>query len=660
MSLPGRLLKSWSSVAVGVGLIVGVLDAYLLQRKFGYFTGGFLADGVLTSQVQVWMFAVSAFASDVAVAGVLAAVPLWALRRSGLHPNAQMAVAAATAALPFIVFDFVSYQILAFVGTADFGLMLNLGQGRLREVLAVAAPHLGRPAAWVAGGVVGFGAVVWFLHKRADRLASAVAVPRVRTLIALCVAALIVQGAGQVIDENVAWGFRWKASGKLATGVFAYALDFDGDGYTVLSRPPDQAPYDANRHPYALEEAGNGIDENGLAGDLPAAFPRFAEQNPSAPAFATTPDVVLVLLEGVRADAIGQTLDGKAVTPVIDGLGRRGVKVPVAVAHVASTSPSRHSLMTGSLLAEQETSSLVDDFLANGYQVVYVSGQDESFGTPRFDVGFDRATAHWDARDNVGARYSTFATPGSLAVPAAEVLSTVVRLLEERRADTRPLFLYVNFHDTHFPYHHAGVRPLVSPVVVERADISRAKAEPLRAMYLNTVSNVDAAIGGVLDAVRRTRGGDPAVVVTSDHGEALFETGALGHGLTIERSQNQVPFVATGLGVELPELMGLSEFRVALHRALASPAATQTPRLRPAAPGGVFVYTGALTRPTEVGAFGLRDLYVLNTRARALRVDGGPWRALSELPPEESRRVDALAWRWESIAVARAARGAAQ
>jgi hypothetical protein len=40
---------------------------------------------------------------------------------------------------------------------------------------------------------------------------------------------------------------------------------------------------------------------------------------------------------------------------------------------------------------------------------------------------------------------------------------------------------------------------------------------------------VDRAIGNVVDAVTRARGRPPAVLVTSDHGESLFEEGFIGH-----------------------------------------------------------------------------------------------------------------------------------
>ena len=42
-------------------------------------------------------------------------------------------------------------------------------------------------------------------------------------------------------------------------------------------------------------------------------------------------------------------------------------------------------------------------------------------------------------------------------------------------------------------------------------------------------------------------GADPAVVVTSDHGESLFEEGFLGHGYALNDAQSRIPLIVTGL-----------------------------------------------------------------------------------------------------------------
>ena len=99
--------------------------------------------------------------------------------------------------------------------------------------------------------------------------------------------------------------------------------DVDRDGYGMLGRLRDPAPLDAGVHPYALDVPGNGIDEDGVGGDLPAGGRRIAS-GPARPRLGATPDVVLIAarkLPGRRRSA--PAVDGRPVTPVLDGAGAR-------------------------------------------------------------------------------------------------------------------------------------------------------------------------------------------------------------------------------------------------------------------------------------------------------------------------------------------------
>ena len=121
-------------------------------------------------------------------------------------------------------------------------------------------------------------------------------------------------------------------------------------------------------------------------------------------------------------------------------------------------------------------------------------------------------------------------------------------------------------------------------------------------MYMNTVANVDQAIGTLIAEVTRVRGRAPGVIVTSDHGESLFDEGFLGHGYALNDAQTRVPFVAQGLPLVLPQPFGQAEVRQAIWDALAAPApADPAPGLQPARHRPVFQYLGSVDRPREIG-----------------------------------------------------------
>ena len=314
---------------------------------------------------------------------------------------------------------------------------------------------------------------------------------------------------------------------------------------------------------------GNGLDEDGVGGDLPADYPRYVEPSGAAPSWSQRPDVVLVLLETFRADVVGAVEDGKPVTPRLDALARVGASAIHAFSHNGYTVQSRFHVLSGSLANLRGGTTIIDDFNANGYETAYFSGQDDSFGGGGLPIGFERANVFYDARQDRARRYTTFSTPGSLAVPFTVVEERVAAFLEHRDA-RRPLFLYVNFHDTHFPYTNELVQPLVSRTRVPRSEIAPGRHDDLWRMYLNTAANVDRAIGDVVDAVKRTTGRTPAVLVTADHGESLFEEGFLGHGYGLNDAQTRIPLVVSGLPMQIAEPWGQVELRDAVSRALAS------------------------------------------------------------------------------------------
>ena len=196
------------------------------------------------------------------------------------------------------------------------------------------------------------------------------------------------------------------------------------------------------------------------------------------------------------ADVIGQTYGGQSVTPTLNALAAAGISSSRAYSHNGFTVQSRQHLFTGSVAGLRGRQTLIDDFRAQGYQTAYFSAQDESFGGAELDIGFARADVAYDARQDVDRRYTTFTTPGSLAVPYQVVVDRVSSFLRERGSD-KPLFLAINIQDTHFPYRHTAIRPILSAIALDRSDIAPSSADALRAMYLNTTRNVDDAVGAV-------------------------------------------------------------------------------------------------------------------------------------------------------------------
>lgn len=618
--------RFWLQGTLAAALTVTALEAALLQQKKAFFTGGFLAATHASGATEAAGFLAISLLVDISLAGAIALAVLWLTARLELTRTARLFLVTSGAAAPLLIWDFINYSLFAYLGDAfDFGLMFDLSGRNPEEILAVASSHAAAPALLTLGATAGLGAGVWALNRfgiRGTRTRIRVSRRLAAAAAALVGIGILATAAASRASETIEDGLRRKPSGNLYTRITSALTDFDRDGFGIGGRTSDPAPFDGAIYPYAIDVPGNGIDEDGVGGDLPPAAPY--QETPAATAeWRRRPDVILFVLESFRADAVGRLVNGQTVTPVLDGLAREGVSSARAFSHNGYTIQSRFHLFTGSLAGVRPAGSIVDDFKAQGYETAYFSGQNESFGGAAFGVGFDRADVAYDARQDRGRRYTTFATAGSLAVSHLTLQERIDAFLAGRDR-SRPLFLYVNFHDTHYPYHHRDIEPLVSRVTVGQAAIAPARRDDLHEMYLNTAANVDRAIGRTLAAVERAAGSPPAVVVTGDHGESLFDEGFLGHGYALNDVQTRIPLIVRGLPMEIGEPFGQVDLRDAIGAALArDPANGSQPRVV-AAPGKiVFQYLGGIHRPRQIALTGAEGRTIYDFRDNRVTLPDG-------------------------------------
>jgi glucan phosphoethanolaminetransferase (alkaline phosphatase superfamily) len=653
-------LVDWAAATALISVLATLMDVALMQRKFSYFTGGFLSADHVTHGGQVVAFILASFLADAAVTGVLVALTLWACGRVRIVRRLAVPSALAVAIAPLLVSNFIAYQLLAYLGDAfDFRLMFDLAGRDPNEILAVSSAHL----TWIAYAALASAAVcvaaVVTIRRLGRSVFSRVELVSFRramlpALILLCVG-LIATSVFRASSVVVNAGVIRKPSGRALNAIVEPLSDFDHDGAGLFSRPGDPALFDAAVRPYAPEIPGNGIDENGVGGDLPAGIGPYTEPPvPSGP-WSSQPDIVFFMLESIRGDVIGSSFGGQPVTPVLNGLAARGISATHAYSHNGFTVQSRRHTFTGSTADVRGDRTLIDEFNEHGYETAYFSAQDESFGGPSEGIGFERAAVAYDARQDVNLRFSQFTTPGSLAVPYQVVVDRESTFLSARRTKA-PLFLHVNFQDTHFPYSHRAVRPLLSDVTLGQFEIVPQRAEALRAMYLNTTRNVDEAIGAVLSRVRAATGRDAAVIVLSDHGESLFDEGFLGHGFALNEAQTRIPLIVTDLPVVIDEPFVQADLRDVLLRALTNAAQGAGPRLQQKDSKRIFQYLGSVQQPAQIALTGLKDQIAYDFRTNQVQWNGAEWRQPERLTPRESGAWLELIHLWERMILARGER----
>lgn len=253
---------------------------------------------------------------------------------------------------------------------------------------------------------------------------------------------------------------------------------------------------------------------------------------------SSQPDILLVTIDTLRADALGFAGNRRVQTPVLDRLAARGVVFANAHAHNVVTLPSHANILTGLLpyqhgirdntgfRLDPKTPTLATLLKENGYATAAFVGAfplDSRFGLER---GFDV----YDDRYPRGRTRLDFEMPER---SAPDVVAAALRWWNKKRSG--PRFLWVHVYDPHAPY--------VPPA--RFAD--RYRSDP----YLGEVAATDAALAPLLDPI--SSGAAPALaIVTSDHGEALGDHGEKTHGLFTYEATLQVPLVVSFPGRVAP------------------------------------------------------------------------------------------------------------
>ena len=653
---------AWLGMWAGCALLLTCVDAVLLMRTQHYFGRARFSADVLDTPAQVGGFLLSSLALD-AFAVVLAwGVLLPILKRLPLRPISRWGLAGAGGVVGPLVADFVLWELQRILGDAmDLRLLTTLAGGLPQEMLAQAGPYLlPLVAALVVGGI----ALLVVLRVLGQRTGAArFDPPGVRRLLATVAVVAVIVGVSLPVlcadGGGMCGALGRKPSGALAALMVQHATDVDRDGFGLMARLRDPAPFDSTIHPYALDLPGNGIDENGLAGDHPQGL----RPPPSGPGPARDwkrrPHLLFVLLESFRADLLDSELGGREVTPFLNRLAAEGARLDQAYAHSPYTWVSRAQLLQGRLGPRVGAPTLIDDFRDNGYFVAYFSGQDDSFGGSRELLGLDRVDLFYDARRDRDSRTSRSTTAGSLQVSWKTVVRRVSEFLDGYDFE-RPLLLYVNLVDNHFPYHHAGLDDILGVEPLPQADIGPEMREELWATYANAAANVDRGVERVVVELRARLGGaDHAIVVTADHGESMYERGYLGHGQDLGVAQTRVPLIVWGIGGEWPEPFGLSELRGQIQRNLPERGAGEVPRPRVVQPAGreLFQFGAELVRPRLLAMRRVDSALHYDLLRGELLYEGSDRRLTPEVPEDERARFATLIWTWEALARQSAAAG---
>ena len=267
---------------------------------------------------------------------------------------------------------------------------------------------------------------------------------------------------------------------------------------------------------------------------------------------------VVYVFDALRSDAVGHLGSVPDVTPCIDRLAAEGAVFANHFSVAPNTGPATISLFTGygflrgRTIPDTEPVTLAEDFAGAGYRTVSISSNPHlspSFGLTRGfdDIVFDAIDEGFDdeARSTINDS-------------ADRVHQAALRWLDGLRPG-EPAFLYLHTLNPHNPYTPPepypsrfvlsddssidGSTKTLAAIRDRDWDVSPQDERRIREWYTAGVAYNDAALCHFVEELKQRFDSRFLLVVTSDHGEELFDHDGVLHGYTLYDEQLHVPLV---------------------------------------------------------------------------------------------------------------------
>jgi arylsulfatase A-like enzyme len=278
-----------------------------------------------------------------------------------------------------------------------------------------------------------------------------------------------------------------------------------------------------------------------------------------APSPSRPPSILLIVIDTLRPDYLTPYGASRWNSPhIANQLARRGVVFENAYSQAPWTLPSMVSLLTGVvpgvLLGSQagsfaippEQPSLPELLSGAGYETAAFIANPTLHQGNGFGRGLD----------------DLYISPPETAFVTLEDELLVRKASSWLRArGGRPFYLHVHFLAPHDPYANpvqflgrSPSHPFYLGRITGRdvhelflgaleLDDPAEDVANLQALYASEVRWVDRWVGELLDALPPERARDTLVVLTSDHGEELYDHGSWKHGRTLYEEQLRVPLL---------------------------------------------------------------------------------------------------------------------
>jgi len=264
------------------------------------------------------------------------------------------------------------------------------------------------------------------------------------------------------------------------------------------------------------------------------------------------PDMVLVVLDTMRADGLSFYGGDPDVAPRINAFAEKSVRFSRAWSSASWTLPSHGSMMSG-LHPEQHGAKFKDQSLSEAHLTLAEYLRSTGYRTMAVTEGLFVSRQH-----GMDQGFEVFVANG---------LRILTHTLEKAQAfldadDGRPTFLFLHTYRAHTPYRlgaeadASAYHELLSEMNAWRGRYDRELMQHefsrrLRELYFAGVNALDKEMGEWLEELEVAGFYENGfLLLTSDHGDELLEHGRMGHGHRHWEELTRVPLLLRGKGLE--------------------------------------------------------------------------------------------------------------
>jgi arylsulfatase A-like enzyme len=309
-------------------------------------------------------------------------------------------------------------------------------------------------------------------------------------------------------------------------------------------------------------------------------------QTTTLPKPANSPNVLIIIVDTLRADHLSPYGYARDTSPYLNQLARQGVLFQNAIAPSSWTLPSHASMLTGAYPNDTHVETDMDDLSStwptlgnalskHGYRTAAFSANYQFFSRDR---GFIHGFAHFDEYEQtIGGilekvpfsrvilqKLSGYTTGDAFAFfglkNAADAAQINENAMDWIHRGHPPFFVVLNYFDLHEPVlppqsylsmytkdAMARKQSLYFPDTCSWSEVG-ASCDSRRPQYLDTydgaIRYVDDSVQQLLAQLKQSDLLENTIVVfTSDHGQEFGDHGIYGHGKSLYWREIQVPLI---------------------------------------------------------------------------------------------------------------------